>query len=239
MLIKKTYLLSMIIALALLAPVASPVRAVAYAHGNGAYAARADAALPPLPEWPIIGPILRMLGVSAAEPEQAAMPTPDPNLPEYRITSFEDMKAIDEIEPNERVRVIAADTDLNRMIVEVLQEADIVEDASLTLDFEPNLMDVDLRASGTLLDQIELPIEIPALLWGRNINATAAMDIEAVNCRINLNFKKVEVNNWSLGLRPLATRTINERIPDLWASDLCVEAVYLMAGEAAVEGYRR
>jgi hypothetical protein len=239
MTIKKSYLLSLIIALVLLAPVASPVRAVTYQHRVSADAALADAALPPLPEWPIIGPILRVLGISAEEPEPAAMPTPDPNLPEYRITSFEDMEAIDEIEPNERVRVIATAADLNQMILELLREADMAEAASLTLDFEPNLMSVDLKASSTFLDQMDLPIEIPALLRGRNINAAATMNIEAVNCRVNLSFEKVELNNWSLGLQPLANRTINERIPDLWPSDLCVEAVYLMSGEAAVEGYRR
>jgi hypothetical protein len=32
---------------------------------------------------------------------------------------------------------------------------------------------------------------------------------------------------------------VNERLPDLWSSDLCVEAVYLMEGKAAVEGYLR
>lgn len=220
--------LAVVLALTLLAPSASLVSARETSGG-----------LPPLPEWPIIGPVLRMLGISSPEPEPEAMPTPDPGLTEYRVTSFEDMEALEEVELNERVRIIATDEDLNRMVLEVLRDADLVEDASLDLDFDPGLMTADLQASSSMLNRLDLDFDIPAVLSGRNIDATATMGIEATGCSINVTFERLRVNNWRLGLRPLATRMVNDRIPDFWSSDICVEAVYLMEGEAAVEGYRR
>lgn len=224
----KKMALSLLLALALLARSASVVGAEAL-----------NEKLPPLPEWPIIGPVLRMLGITAPEPEPEAMPTPDPGLPEYRITSFEDMESLDQIALNERVRIVVTDGDLNRMVLELLQNADLVEDARLDLDFDPGLVTADLQASASLLERLDLQFDIPRALRGRSIDATATMGVEATGCSINVSFDKLRVNNWRLGLRPLATRMVNERIPDFWASEICVEAVFLADGEAAVEGYRR
>lgn len=221
-------ILALIITTAVLAPSAPIVSASANTE-----------TLPPLPEWPIIGPLLRRFGVAPPEPEPTPMPAPDPALEEYRISTLEDLQALEEIEPNTPVRIIATDEDLNQMALEVLQDADIVEDASLDLDFDPGLVTIDMMVSSALLNQLELDVEIPAALRGRNIDASATMGIQAVGCSINVTFDKVRVNRWRLGLRPIATRMVNERIPDLWSSDVCVEGVYLMDGEAAVEGYRR
>ena len=224
----KKAILSLVLTLTLLASTAP----IAKASSPGE-------ALPPLPEWPIIGPVLRRLGVTPPEPEPTPMPTPNPTLEEYRIRTLEDMEALQEIEPNTPVRVIATDEDLNQMVLEVLQDANVVEDAGLDLDFDAGLVTIDLQASSALLDRLDLDFDLPAVVRGRNIDASATMGIEAVGCSVNVTFDKVRVNNWRLGLRPIAARMVNERIPDFWSSDVCVEGVYLMDGEAAVEGYRR
>ena len=109
----------------------------------------------------------------------------------------------------------------------------------IDLDIDPGFMTVDLSVSSSFLDRLNLQFDIPAALRGRDLNATATMAVEAIGCSINIRFEKVRVNNWRLGLRPLATRLVNDRIPDFWSSEICVEAVYLTEGQAAVEGYRR
>jgi hypothetical protein len=68
---------------------------------------------------------------------------------------------------------------------------------------------------------------------------TATLNVIGGSCRVYVEFKKIRVNRWSFGLRPVAERAINSRIPEIWPNDLCVERVLFWDGEAAVEGYYR
>ena len=103
--IRTKTLMSIAVAVALLTTTTMFVSAQAPA---GAQAP--ESVLPPLPEWPIIGPVLRFLGI-IQEPAPEVLPTPDPSLPEFRIASLEDIDQLRDIETNKRVRVIATDTD--------------------------------------------------------------------------------------------------------------------------------
>ena len=64
--------------------------------------------LPPLPDWPVVGPVLRFLGIGGETPE-TTMPsaTPDPSLPEYTIETIEDFAQLREVEDGQRVRITA------------------------------------------------------------------------------------------------------------------------------------
>ncbi len=193
------------------------------------------AALPPLPEWPIIGPVLRFLGIiQEAAPE--VLPTPDPSLPEYRITSLEDIDQLRDIETSRRVRVIATDTDLNQMIRDLLAEAGYGEDASLKVAFNDPMITAEAYAGAGVIERIG--VDVPASLH-KNFDILATFTVEANNCSVTVAFEKVEANSWSFGLRPVANRLVNEQIPRLWPEEFCAESVLVMDGEAAVEGYLR
>ena len=77
-----------------------------------AYAAPATTTLPPLPEWPIIGPILRWLGVVEETPEEIVEMPEEPDLPEYQIETWDDITALQDLASGERVRVLATDSAL-------------------------------------------------------------------------------------------------------------------------------
>jgi hypothetical protein len=207
-----------------------------FASAQAPAGARAPGAvLPPLPEWPIIGPVLRFLGIiQEAAPEVLA--TPDPSLPEYRITSLEDIDQLRDIETNRRVRVIATDTDLNQMIRDLLAEAGYSEDASLKVAFSDPMVTGEAYAGAGIIERIG--VDVPASLH-RNFDILATFTVEAGNCSVTVEFEKVEANSWSFGLRPVANRLVNEQIPRLWPEEFCAESVIVMDGEAAVEGYLR
>lgn len=189
--------------------------------------------LPPIPEWPIIGPILKWLGVVSVEEEEAPMPTP--GLREIRIRSIQDAQALRDVQPGERVRIIASEDDLNAMMATAIA-ANISGNASVAVDFEPNLMNLVVHADESLLKG--MADELPRQIQG-DIDLDGAFYFEASACAVQVEIKKIRLNGWSFGLRPLAQRVINNRIPDLWPEELCVERVLLMDDEAAIEGYRR
>ncbi len=201
-----------------------------------AYALAAPGAprnLPPLPEWPIIGPILRMLGVTDTA-ESAAAPVPDPALPEIRIRTLDDLETLQQVEPNERFRVIAADDDLNRIAQEILRER-AEDNLSFAVNFDANLVTVEGSVDAALLERTGL--DLPGFVRGRlNVEGTARAAAEA--CQPTLAVRSVKVNGWGIGLRAMAQRVIDTQLPNTWPAEICVERVLLMDGEAAIEGYR-
>jgi hypothetical protein len=239
MTIRRKTLMSITVAVVLLTTTTLLVSAQASA---GVYApvGTPGAVLPPLPEWPIIGPVLRFLGlVKEAAPE--VLLTPDPGLPEYRITSLEDIDQLHDIEANERVRIIATDTDLNQMIHDLLSEAGYSEDASLKVAFNDPMITAEAYAGAGIIERIG--VDIPASLHS-NFDILATFTVEAGNCSVTVAFEKVGpnswgANSWSFGLRSVANQLVNEQIPRLWPEEFCAESVIVMDGEAAVEGYLR
>lgn len=214
-------LLCALLALALVAPAAS-----------AASGPRAQA-LPPLPEWPIVGPILRMLGLVQAEPAPAV--APDPTIPEYRITSIADAEALPEFAEGERVRIVASDSDLNTIIEQTLQD-NLGDGAAVAVDFDTGVVHVVIDANEELLDQAGA--DIPRF-GNADLHLTASMTIDASDCQPTIGFSSISVNRWRIGLRVAAQRVVNTRLPEMWPQELCLERVFLMDGEAAVEGYRR
>jgi len=51
--------------------------------------------------------------------------------------------------------------------------------------------------------------------------------------------EKVSINKWSIGMKGVVQNWLNEQLPGLWPSEICVERVTLKSGEIAIVGYRR
>ncbi|MGC9468563.1 MAG: hypothetical protein ACP5HS_08225 [Anaerolineae bacterium] len=204
----------------------------AMAQGPALEASYTERGLPPLPEWPIVGPILRRLGL-ATQPVEIL--TPDPSLPEYRIRTPEDIKSLEEIEPGERVRIVASDKDLNRMIQDAL-EAQEMRETSMILDFDTGTLQVEAKADESLVTKTGM--DVPRQLRG-DLDLSTKLTLSASDCVPTVRVERIHLNRWALGLRPIAQRMINARLPEVWPDTICVERVLLMPGEAAVEGYRK
>ncbi len=191
-------------------------------------------ALPPLPQWPIIGPILKMLGVVPAQPPAEILPVPDPTLPEYRVSTLDDLNQLQDIEPGQHVRVVASDADLNQIAKQVLDEK-VGSGASASVSFDTNLIAVQATGSADLIKQIGF--DVPSLVRG-TLTLSTTMTVSAANCRPVVQIQTLGVNGWSVGLRGIVQRGLNAQLPGMWPTDVCVEKVIVTPGEIAVEGYR-
>ncbi len=217
-----------LIVVALLTVAAVPVQAVGLPGPAGA----SHRNLPPLPEWPVIGPLLTRLGV--IEETKKPAPVPDPAIPEIRITTFDDLRQLDSVAAGDRIRVIASEADINRMAQELLaQQAG--ERATFQVDIAPNLAKLDATADASLVKSFG--VDLPGIVRG-SLRGHAALGADATNCLPIIDFKRLKVNGWSIGLSAIAQRTADNLIGDFWPAEICVERILLMDGEAAVEGYR-
>lgn len=195
-----------------------------------AYAA--GESIPPVPEWPIIGPLLTRLGI--VQPVVESVRELTPGLREYRITSFDDMEALEAVEVGDRIRVIASDTDLNAMIREAMAEN--TERASATISFSANQADMQLVVSREYLDRVSrqwLPI-----FGSGDIEASASIRPGANACVAQFEIRQLRLNRFSLGLRFLAQRAVNIALRETWGDAVCVENIIVLPGEIAIEGYR-
>ena len=195
-----------------------------------------DQNLPPLPEWPIIGPVLRFLGITKEKPApEPVTPTPNPNLPEYSIKTIEDLNKLQEIEAGQSVRVTATEEALNQMIKEVL-DTNTSGQASMVLTVQNDAVDLIMEADTELIE--ETGQSIPGLN-ADTVSVDATVDINANQCIPFLHIQSMSVNRWSFGFRAIAQRTINGRIGDIWPNNLCLEGVFFTPGLVSIEGYRR
>jgi hypothetical protein len=195
-----------------------------------------DQSLPPLPEWPIIGPVLRFLGITKEKPEPvSAEPTPDPNLPEYRIETAGDLEQLQDIEDGQRVRINATEEALNAIVKETLK-ANTSDQASLVMTINDGTVDLAIEADTDFIK--ETGQNIPGLN-ADTVSIDATLDVDANQCVPFINITSMDVNNWGFGLRSVAQRTLNTQISEVWPDNLCLEAVFLTPGQVSIEGYRR
>jgi len=191
--------------------------------------------LPPLPDWPIIGPILRWLGVDAPEPPEES-PTFDPSLPEYRIESMDSINALneDEFEVQKRVRFIITEAAANQIVSQAIEDNDL-SGAEASFSFAPNALHATARADRRLLEGLGL--DLPRF-GGATLRAEATLDFVASNCMVSVKIDKLKLNGLSIGLRRAGERIANEAIPQYWPEQICVERVVVRQGEIVIEGYR-
>jgi len=195
-----------------------------------------DQKLPPLPEWPVIGPVLKFLGITRQEPDpEPVQPTPDPSLPEYSIETTEDLAKLRDIEANQSVRVTATEDALNQMIKETL-DANTSREASMVMSVQEDAVSLMIEADTQFIK--ETGQNIPGLN-ADTVSIDATLDVNANQCVPFVHITAMEVNRWSFGLRSVAQRTINARITEIWPDDLCLEGVFFTPGLVSIEGYRR
>lgn len=188
--------------------------------------------MPPLPEWPVIGPLLTRLGVI----EDAAKPAPVPNpaIPEVRITTFDDLHQLDSVAAGDRIRVIASEADINRMAQELLaQQAG--ERATFRVDIAPQLAELDATVDASLVESIG--VDLPGIVRG-SLKGHAALGADAANCLPVIDIQRLKVNGWSIGLSAIAQGIVDDLTVEFWPAGICVERILLMDDEVAVEGYR-
>ncbi len=201
-----------------------------------AYAAPNGAALPPLPEWPIIGPILQRLGLVEATPAEVAEPPEDLNLPQYKIETLSDILALQDIENDQRVRVTATDTALTAIVKKALDENNVTGVQNFQLTFTPGKATLSIEVDPSILEEanVDLPIKLKDTLKLQGV-----VTLTASGCQPAVTIKKVSINGWAIGLRGLAQRWVDEQLPDVWPAEICIERITLKSGEIAVVGYRR
>ena len=199
-----------------------------------AQAASSATALPPLPEWPIIGPILQWLGVVEPTPAEIVELPEDLDLPQYPIETLDDIRALQDLASGERVRVTATDTALTAIAREALGNVKGVQNLALT--FTPGKAAIYVEVDPSVLEEanLDLPINLK-----NTLKLEGVVSLDASGCRATVVIEKVSINKWSLGLKGLVQRWVNEQLPGFWPSELCVERITLNSGEIAVVGYRR
>ncbi|MBN1488039.1 MAG: hypothetical protein JW981_10385 [Anaerolineae bacterium] len=218
----KTKRILLTLALVIMTQTAMPVYAASESPGL----------LPPLPQWPIIGPILQWIGIvpEAETPEAEVL---DPTLPEFRVTSWEDLKALEtDLPRGERVRIIATDKDLNAVFNDLVDGKDAVQSGSI--DFDTNSVSGEIALKRELLEDYD--VEIPDFISGDSLKASGTAEFSVESCRPVINIKKLRLNGRNMGLGKIAQGAINKILEENWISDVCLERVILTDGEIAVEG---
>ena len=199
------------------------------------YAAPNATALPPLPEWPIIGPILQWLGVAEPEPVEVVELPEDLELPQYPIETLDDILALQELASDERVRITATDTALTTIAREAVDKY-TTGVQNLNLTFAPDKASAYVEVDPSVLEKANLDLPINSK---NTLKLEGAVSFGAANCQATVTIEKVSINKWSIGMKGVMQQWLNEQLPSLWPSEICVERVTLKSGEIAVVGYRR
>lgn len=200
-----------------------------------AYAAPGDDRLPPLPEWPIIGPLLELLGVSTPESETPPAPTPDPALPEQRITNVDEaVEFWRGLESGERVRVLVADDDVNAELRTFLADVPAVRTATVTFNEGSATVSVDVNTQAVRELLEEQNIQLPFFIRQNSLGGEFTIAVEAENCR-----PLFTIGGRRLSLRRRFLQELADQwLYDYWPEEGCIEEIILTPGEMAVEGYR-
>jgi hypothetical protein len=193
--------------------------------------------LPPLPEWPVLGPVLRFFGVTSSEPEPTSEPiaTPDPDLPTYRPATFEEgWELWQTLESGERVRVEVAETDVDRAIQEEIATLPEVLDAGVTFG------EGNITASATIDRGLleEISVDLPFLPRSDLLEGEVVVQLEAASCRLNVDVVSATLNERSFLLRYSTERAFNTLLNEYWPDQGCLERIVVDSGTLTVEGYK-
>ncbi len=196
-------------------------------------AAPAEGAIPPPPEWPLIGPVLRWLGVGATK----EAPTRDPNLTEYRVESVDEAEALwRELEPGQRVRVIVTEDALNPPLQELVAENEMLREAEIRFAGGEVLLTVEVDTQ-ELRREIEDQgqVSVPGfLLRGETVGGEYRVTLEAESCLPSVRVRGPRM----LFGGPVVRRVLAEVRDSYWPEGACIEQIFSEDGEFAVEGHK-
>ncbi|MBN1260287.1 MAG: hypothetical protein JXB35_06360 [Anaerolineae bacterium] len=201
------------------------------AAGPGAQQAQ----LPPPPEWPIIGPILRWLGIGEDAPAEP-LPTPDPEMPSLVVESLEAAEAYwAEVAPGESVQFIVSETTANQIIDEYTASFEGVRSADVQFD------------RGTVTGSAELDreifadydVQLPFFIQGATLNGAVTVRVGAAGCRPVITVEKVRVGKLGIPVKGIGQEMIDETIREEWPPEACIEDVYITPEQLVVVASRR
>lgn len=201
------------------------------------FAAPDDIKIPPLREWPIIGTIIRIVEriiKKAPEPVEPGA-TIEPDLREIPIETREDILALRDLEPNERVRITATDAALVNIINNTIP-GDFKEMIEPTVTFTKGKAIITADVDPKVLDSfdVDIPISVDDGLFGE-----VTLSFGATACRATVTVEYVAVNNFSIGLKKLAQDWLDTEIPGMWPEEVCVEYIVIEPGQFNAVGYRK
>ncbi len=183
-------------------------------------------AAPPLPEWPIIGPLLVKLGL--VEP----LIYPDPTLPEYTVTTMDELKALgDQIAPGERARVVVTERLAQSLIKDALQDVEFLK--LTTMDFTERGLVMGLEIERAALEQGG--VRIP-LIKGDTITLNVRLIFYARDGYLQVKVRNLRVNGLPLPLGAVVSRRLNELSAEKWPAGVVLEAIFMHEQDVAVEG---
>ncbi len=185
------------------------------------------ARIPPVPEWPIIGPILVSLGL--VEPVRY----PDPSLPVYTITTMDELEVLDErIQPGERVRVVVAESLAQSILEDALKDVELF--TLKKLDFTPKGLVIGLEIERARLE--ESGVRIP-LIKAQRFDVKARIVFTAKDGIPLVKIRNVRVNGLPFPLGALLETRLNELSKEKWPSWLVLEAIFMSDTDVSIEGY--
>ncbi|HNT77893.1 MAG TPA: hypothetical protein PKH77_23005 [Anaerolineae bacterium] len=188
--------------------------------------------LPPVPEWPLIGPVLVWLGVVEPEPE-VVEEAPLRDLPEYTIETVADATDLQtEVEAGQSVRLMITEETLNTLIAENNSEVPGLD--SVTVDVAEDLLSFEVKIDGDTL--VEAGVELP-FIDGQELKVDGSIEVTAAGCMPVITLKKLRVNG--IGVAFLVRGEIDTIVSDNWPTEVCLEAVTFKSDEIVAEGYRR
>ncbi|GEM_PF-556035 len=195
--------------------------------------------LPPLPEWPIIGPILRWLGLAPASPAPEPAPLPDlpPGVIEYTPEGIEDLITLwEQMANGETVRVTLSEATLQAMVDRWIEPLPGITDPSITFD------EGKIRLEGTVAtSEMEeyLGFQVPDFLAQDDLTVVLVLSAQAVDCRPQLTLEAVRVNGKGWPVKGLVQEQLNQQLDTLWPqAHLCIEAIHITDDALIVEGHR-
>ncbi len=196
-----------------------------------------NAGLPPFSQWPIIGPVLRWLGIGAAEPaepEATLMPTPETTLPKYTIKTMSDLEAVQQLPKQKTVQLTANEADINTLIANRAAKIDGLD--KLTVSLGDGEVSAFVQLQRELLEKNG--VDVP-FLKGDTFTAQGTVSFEVRGCEVRVNVESLTINGKDIGYTKFVQSLLNKQLSQYWPDEACVQSVTIASGEITVTGYRR
>lgn len=185
------------------------------------------ARIPPVPEWPVIGPVLVRLGL--VEPVRY----PDPTLKVYTVTTMDELEALDErLAPNQRARIVVAEALAKSLIEDAFKDADFFK--LTTLDFTKRGLLIGFELERARLEQGG--VRIP-LIKGERFAVSARLVFKVKDGYPQVRIRNLKVNGLPLPVGRLIEQRLNELSKEKWPNWVVLEAVFMSEDDVSIEGY--
>lgn len=222
---KYTYSILLVVSLVLLL-----VPVPATAQGSAPY-------LPPLPDWPVLGPILRLIGIGPDEalPTPESMLPPDPGVPTYRFTGFDEAWSLwQSLESGQRVRMEIAEDDVNQALQDEIAAWPEILEASVT--FDEGELTVATTIDRGVLEIAE--VDFPFLPRGETLTGQAEFRLGAESCRLTVDVVRARLNDRTLWVRYPLGRAVNAALDEYWPDTGCLKRIIVTSDTLTIEGYK-